>query len=199
MTKEFLQALCAALWFETGGLFDPTDPACINGTDRRKCGTSGGSNDRGGNTKYGIAANAHPGVDIDSLNLRQAAEIYWKGYWLGGSCDKLPAPIGQYVFDISCGSGIMVAIKILQKAVGVTQDGVIGSNTLQSVWGWPNDSAILEAMRLELHDFYEAIARRDLSQAKFVPGWERRADTFMKIVDTYKAKANVLIAQFGPL
>lgn len=186
-SKEFLAALYAALWFETGGLFDPADPECINGTNRRKCGTSGGKDDKGGNTKYGIAAASHPDVDIDKLDLAGASKIYWSEYWLNAKCDHLPVHVGQYLFDVACNSGVGAGIKILQRAVAVADDGIIGTGTLLSV-NCRNADSIVEAMRQQRHLLYDRIAQRDPTQLKFVNGWKRRADTFMVHVGFYASR-----------
>ena len=184
MRDIFTRTFYTALDFETGGIFNPNDPACINGTDRRKCGTSGGPDDRGGNTKFGIAQNSHPRVNIDALTLDQAGQIYKQDYWLASSCDKYPDLVGAYVFDIACGSGPSVANHMLQRAVGVTADGVVGQATLVAVQATPVDT-LLNNLKLQRHAYYQSIADHNSSQAKFLPGWFRRADTFLDVLKKY--------------
>lgn len=38
-------------------------------------------NDKGGETKYGIAKRWYPDIDIKNLTLEEAKQIYWKDYW----------------------------------------------------------------------------------------------------------------------
>ena len=84
-------------------------------------------------TKYGIAAHAYPNLDIKNLTLDQAKEIYRRDYW--GRChnDDLPACVRYDMFDTAVNSGVGTAIKLMQKALGVTPDGVWGPNTTAAV------------------------------------------------------------------
>jgi len=59
--------------------------------------------------------------------------LYRKKYWDAVSGDKLPDGVDYAVFDLAINSGTGRAAKILQKAVGAVQDGVIGSATLAAV------------------------------------------------------------------
>ena len=58
-------------------------------------------------TKYGIAASAHPMLDIRSLTLDDAAAIYWRDYVVRPGFDALPLPLLLVVFDtgVNCGTG----------------------------------------------------------------------------------------------
>lgn len=181
---EFQKALYAALWFETGGLFDPNIPGCIDGTDHRRCGTSGGPDDHGGLTKYGIAKSSHPEVDIYNLTLEQASAIYYNDYWVKCSCDKIPAPLGAYVFDFACGSGTDRSIQKLQKALGVQQDGIIGPATLSAITTQGVNYVLGKMTELRLK-FYTDIGNYDPSQVKFESGWNRRAQTFVSVYNRY--------------
>lgn len=77
--------------------------------------------DPGGETKYGIAKRWHPTLDIRNLTLEQAKEIYRSEFWdvLGGCPDRLKFQ----VFDFAVNSGIGTAIRKLQRAIGVADDG----------------------------------------------------------------------------
>jgi lysozyme family protein len=93
-------------------------------------GLSNNSSDPGGLTKYGISQRAFPFVDIPSLTLDQAKQLYRSRYWLPLQCDKLPDDVRFDVFDAGVNSGVMQAVKWLQEAVQVEQDGVFGPITL---------------------------------------------------------------------
>lgn len=87
------------------------------------------SRDPGGATKYGITARDHPGIDIESLTLDQAKQIYLVEYWTPSHCDQMSWPINAMVFDAAVNQGQGAAIKCLQGALGVPQDGVFGDHT----------------------------------------------------------------------
>jgi lysozyme family protein len=84
-------------------------------------------------TKFGISAAAYSDLDIASLTLDEAKVLYRRDYWdrLGG--DRLPAAIALLVFDAAINNGIGRAVRWLQQAASVAQDGVIGPRTLQAI------------------------------------------------------------------
>src|SRR4051812_42260066 len=78
--------------------------------------------DPGGETKFGISKRAYPNVDIKNLTRDQAKEIYRKDFWnvVGDSVD---AAIRFQVFDFAVNAGIQTAIRKLQDAVNMADDG----------------------------------------------------------------------------
>jgi len=56
-------------------------------------------------TKYGIAANSHPNLDIANLTMEQADAIFKTEYWdtIGG--DAMPMGVDLVSFDVSVNSG----------------------------------------------------------------------------------------------
>lgn len=125
--------------------------------------------DPGGATNFGITqrvarANGYQG-DMRVLPLSVALSIYEKDYWTPIKADQLPDHLRFHVFDAAVNSGAGQAIKWLQRAAGVTQDGVIGPRTLSAA------SMVTPAK-------YSAIRLRfmtDLSTwPTFGKGWARR-------------------------
>lgn len=91
--------------------------------------------DPGGETKFGISKRSYPGVDIKSLTLEQAQAIYKRDYWQQASCDRMPLKIAVAVFDAAVHHGPKTAVKLLQRALKVADDGEYGRithGTLQS-------------------------------------------------------------------
>ena len=91
--------------------------------------------DPGGETKFGISKRSYPGVDIKSLTLEQAQAIYKRDYWDEASCERMPPKIAIAVFDAAVHHGPKTAIKLLQRALKVADDGEYGRithGTLQS-------------------------------------------------------------------
>src|SRR6185312_16903801 len=52
-------------------------------------GYSNDPRDPGGETKFGISKNAYPNLDIASLTLEQAQQIYLRDYWDACGCDTM--------------------------------------------------------------------------------------------------------------
>lgn len=86
-------------------------------------------------TKYGISAAAYPHLDIPSLTLNEAKQIYMEDYWTPAGCLVLPPPLRFPVFDCAVNQGVRTAVKLLQKAARVVPDGVLGPKTLAASRG----------------------------------------------------------------
>lgn len=97
-------------------------------------GLEGGYNndpvDPGGETKYGISKRAYPDENIASLTIDQAKAIYKRDYWDAVKGDELPHGLDMLAFDAAVNQGVRPAITMLQKALNVAQDGILGLDTL---------------------------------------------------------------------
>ena len=119
---------------EEGGLStNPADPGNWTG------GACGSGVCRG--TKYGIAASAHPGLDIATLTLSAAQDIYRANYWDRLQSDKLPAPLALLAFDAAVNCGGERAVRWLQLAAGCPADGVMGEQTIDAINAKAGDGA----------------------------------------------------------
>uniref|UniRef100_UPI00300981B3 glycosyl hydrolase 108 family protein n=1 Tax=Acinetobacter higginsii TaxID=70347 RepID=UPI00300981B3 len=65
-------------------------------------------------TKYGIAANTYPNLDIKNLTLDQAKQIYKKDWWDKLGADSLHSAIVFQLWDFAVNAGKSRAIKELQ-------------------------------------------------------------------------------------
>lgn len=93
--------------------------------------------DPGGETMWGITARTarqagYMGAMRD-LPQSTAKQIAKNQYWDTVRADELPEGIRFDVFDTSYNSGPKQAIRLLQRAVWVEDDGVIGPKTLAAV------------------------------------------------------------------
>lgn len=90
--------------------------------------------DPGGKTRFGVTEAVAREVgykgDMRELPLDLAKRIYLERYWKPVRADELPAAVRYAVFDAAVNSGPGQAIKWLQRALGVTADGVIGPKTI---------------------------------------------------------------------
>ncbi len=108
-------------------------------------------------------------ADVRNLTREEAAEIYRAWYWEACRCDELPAPVALAVFDAAVNQGPSRARRFLQKAAGVTADGIVGPVTLGAVRGADATTLLRDLMaRRALH--YSALPRL----ATFGLGWFRR-------------------------
>ena len=111
----------------------------VNMTLRREGVLCNDPKDNGGLTKYGISQKAYPNLDICALTQNDAIAIYERDYWDAAKCDDLPFPLDVLTFDAAVNHGVKPAIKILQRALGVVDDGVIGPKTLQAARNAPDN------------------------------------------------------------
>jgi lysozyme family protein len=94
-------------------------------------GYSNDPRDPGKETKYGISSRAYPNLDIKNLTIAQAEEIYRADYWDKCRCDEMPEGLKLPLFDSAVNQGSSRAIKLLQTALNLTPDGVIGPRTME--------------------------------------------------------------------
>ena len=90
--------------------------------------------DPGGKTRYGVTEAVAQEVgykgDMRELPLELAQRIYRAKYWDEVQADFLPAGIRYVMFDAAVNSGPGQAVRWLQKALGVVEDGILGPKTL---------------------------------------------------------------------
>lgn len=120
-------------------------------------------------TKYGIAASAHPGLDIANLTLADAGSIYRHDYWEGIDGDLLPAGVDAVVFDYGVNSGDKRAAEALQGVVGTMVDGKIGQITINHTLAMKASAVVTGVCDARLR-FLEGLS----SWRSFGGGWARR-------------------------
>ena len=99
------------------------------------------STDPGGPTNWGITIHdarkywlpSATAEDVKNMPLSVAEDIYKHHYASPVYYDLLPAGVDYTVLDYAVNSGISRSVKVLQSLVGVPQDGVMGSSTIQAV------------------------------------------------------------------
>ena len=129
--------------------------------------------DPGGATNFGITervarATGYRG-HMRNLPRETAVAIYHTHYWDSVQGDKLPDAVAFQVVDAAVNHGVGNAVRWLQRAAGVANDGIIGPVTLAAVRkADPADIVLLfNAIRLE---FYASLS----TFPTFGRGWTRR-------------------------
>lgn len=120
-------------------------------------------------TNWGISAASYPLLDIKNLTKAMAIKIYLNDFWLKYRIAAYPDSIRLHMLDVSVNSGNSRAVKILQRAAGITSDGVAGPQTMKAaasvdVWEYAN----------ERNDFYIIYADQNPTKRKYLKGWIRR-------------------------
>lgn len=155
-------------------------PAAIKLIREHEGGYVDHPSDPGGCTNYGITIGSYRRyvdpkgdcADLKAMDPSTAEQIYANTYWGAVNGDGLPPGIDVMVFDHGVNAGPTRAVKLLQRLLGVSQDGAIGKLTLAAAW---------EADLVDLIQHY-ADARtqyyRSLSTwPKFGRGWQARVQS----------------------
>lgn len=82
--------------------------------------------DPGGETKWGISKRAYPNLIIKELTREDAINIYRYDFWNKLELDSWTDVVQFQIFDFAVNSGIQTAIRYLQRAVNVADDGYWG-------------------------------------------------------------------------
>ena len=160
MIENFEKSLNMLLESEGGFVNNPKDP--------------------GGMTNLGVTAKtwsefkgrATSEKEMRNLTKDDVAVLYEKKYWDTCKCDDLPSGIDYLVFDFAVNAGPGRSIKILQKAIGVPEDGSIGPVTLQNI-DVMDKSELITRFSNAKKEFYELLP----TFPTFGKGWLSRIDT----------------------
>ncbi|KAI98986.1 hypothetical protein CN11_03260 [Haemophilus influenzae] len=153
MSLSFKQIFDRLIGHEGGYVDDPRDP--------------------GGETNWGVTkrtaqANGYTGA-MKTMTRQQAYEIYRRAFWLRYNCEQMPDAVAYQFFDAAVNHGVGNASRMLQRAVNVADDGIIGNMTIAAIKKMAISDVImrLNAERLE---FYCKLG----TFATFGKGWVRR-------------------------
>jgi lysozyme family protein len=157
--ERFDRCLAEVLRLEGGYADDPRDP--------------------GGPTRFGVTravlseALGRPASaeDVAVLTEGQAADIYRRRYWAPIACAALPEGLDLVAFDSAVNMGPGTAARLLQAALGVEVDGVMGPLTLARASGRPAAEVIRAISDLRRRR-YRSLA----GFSAFGQGWLSRTD-----------------------
>ena len=139
----------------------------------RLLGNEGGyvanPNDPGGVTNWGISQRSYPSLDIAALTRDQAIAIYKSDFWDKIDGDAMPAGVGFQSLDFAVNSGIQTALRALQRAIGVADDGVFGPVSLAALKAADPADTIMRLLAERLM-FMTGLS----GWASFGRGWARR-------------------------
>lgn len=140
--------------------------------------------DKGGETNYGITIGTARQFgyhgSMRHIPMDVVEKIYKSRFWDKLNCDEFAEKYGFafafQLFDAGVNHGVGNAKRILQRAVGVVDDGVIGKITLQAIDNHaPRLTDLFNAERIH---FYTKIS----SFNHFGRGWMRRMSDNLRFV-----------------
>lgn len=138
--------------------------------------------DRGGRTNYGVTQAVwftwldrlgEPRRPVDDITVQEARDIYHRNYWQAAHCDDFEWPVSLLLFDAAVNHGPKASIRVMQRTLGVLDDGLVGRDT-RGAAGRRAPVELAQAMLWERADLFAQIVRANHSQALFIVGWIRR-------------------------
>ncbi len=132
--------------------------------------------DHGGRTSRGITQREYnawrienhlPIKDVWTASTADITTMYHDEYW-NPWCDSLPTGIDYLYFDMAVNAGPHEATVLLQRALGVADDGRIGPITRNAI-KLANPSLLIDNYTQQKKHFYIS-----LHQSKFLRGWLNR-------------------------
>lgn len=159
-----------------------TDDEIIDKIIEREGGFVNNPNDHGYATKFGITQETLTVFrggpvsveDVKQLSVAEARQIYKQKFIVNAGFGKIADDrLRAFVIDSAVNHGIVMAVKLLQRALHVPDDGILGPQTIK---------AVAEASTPKLHlqmigqraMFYGRIIKKDPSQSVFAEGWMAR-------------------------
>ena len=157
MNGNFEQCLALVLKSEGGFVNNPRDP--------------------GGMTNLGVTKVTYEGYvnrHVDEAEMRSltpdlVAPLYKKMYWDRIKGDALPVGVDYCLFDLAVNSGVGKAGKLLQMALNLPEDGIIGPMTLHALEA-RDPQEIIEQVCQERLAFLQSLGTWNT----FGKGWGRR-------------------------
>lgn len=135
--------------------------------------------DNGGSTHFGLTyKNNHKYFknfkEFENLTVERATEIAYIEYYKPLPIKYIPNDCLAMMADIAFNAGVKRAIILAQRALGISDDGIIGNITLSKLKDLDKKKLYNERMK-----HYKAIVANNPTQKKFLNGWQNRANYFL--------------------
>lgn len=175
-------------------------PAALAYTLSEEGGFVDNPKDPGGATNKGITIGTyrtyHPGASVDGLRIisdDDVAAIYHAGYWNAVRAEELPAGVDLMVFDFGVTAGPGRSIGLLQSALGVSQDRILGPVTMKAVQA-ANPAQVVRDLGARQLAYYKSLP----TWPTFGEDWEQRTDRRTAIAEAVAGPPPAPAASIAP-
>jgi len=148
-------------------------------------------NDRGGKTKFGITAGFYSDFfkekenwihdemldmpnHVYELSYDQAKFIYRLAFWEKYKAANLPVAVAWCLLDSCINHGNKNGVRLVQSALGVVRDGIIGPITQRAMFSVDDEFSFWRKFRAVRTKFYTDIIKDDITQLDNIGGWTNR-------------------------
>lgn len=154
--------------------------------------------DAGGVTKYGVCLEFLKSIgaegdltgdgvvnrkDVLAVTLDKQKELFKKHFWDSVNLDEFPPRLAMCFYDSAVNAGKKQTVKLLQRALGVDDDGVIGPQTMTAVHNCDDEACALKMCDYR-DKFYRTIAAKR-NNKKFLKGWLNRVEACRELIKRY--------------
>lgn len=152
---------------------------CFGETDHWEGGYVNNPRDPGGETNRGVTKRVYdayrrgkglPIQSVHDITTAECVEIYQTQYWTPAHCNDLPIGVDLCQYDEAVNSGAVQATKLLQRALGVSADGVYGLVTARAVADCRDIPGLIKRICAQRLSFYEQLP----TWRYFGGGWSTR-------------------------
>jgi|15BtaG_2_1085339.scaffolds.fasta_scaffold00113_13 lysozyme family protein len=138
------------------------------------------SSDTGGETKFGLSKKTYPNLNIPSLSIEQAYQIYHEDWWQPFHLSEISSQaVANQLFHINVNVGTKNSTRLIQRALRaiynliIDDDGIIGPETIKAINSVCIDEkhefGLLCSHKAEVANYY-----RNLNRPEYLKGWLNR-------------------------
>ena len=151
--------------------------------------------DAGGPTKYGITLKTLTAwrkcktsdIDVKLLTEAEARKIYLASYIVRPNFDALPTYLlAEELIDAGVQHSPRQAIKILQAALNITEDGILGPQTIEALKGHTEADVVIKFLAKRAHYYASCLTNNQQHNWKFAAGWFNRLGFMLALLGQQK-------------
>jgi lysozyme family protein len=132
------------------------------------------------------ASPAEVNTILKNLTLDEAIVVYSAGFWRK-EYQRLPDSLAFMMFDWGINSHPRSVIGRFQTHLGIKKTGELDETTITKINSLGEKNACQELLRCRLKRYLELVAK-DPTQARYLPGWNTRAEQSLHFVSSQRYK-----------
>lgn len=168
MDEKFMKGLKFVLQWEGGYSNHPADPGGATNKGVTQATYNEYRKDKG--LKYG---------SVEYIKAVEVEEIYSDMYYKKSGAHNMPEKVSICLFDWAVNGGVSRAVKHLQRALGVIEDGKVGPKTIEAATS-QNETTIAKKFLSIRVDYYNT--RSSSLKSYFLKGWLNRVNALRKYI-----------------